>query len=34
VNGAIVVREGRLLTADEDEITREISSAARRLAQA
>ena len=34
VNGAIVVREGRLLRADEDEITREISAAARRLAQA
>jgi cytosine/adenosine deaminase-related metal-dependent hydrolase len=34
VNGRVVVREGRLLTADEDEIAREISAAARRLAQA
>jgi cytosine/adenosine deaminase-related metal-dependent hydrolase len=34
VNGKVVVREGRLLTADEDEVAREISAAARRLAQA
>jgi cytosine/adenosine deaminase-related metal-dependent hydrolase len=34
VNGAIVVRDGRLLTADEDEIAREISAAARRLSKA
>jgi 8-oxoguanine deaminase len=34
VNGTVVVREGRLLTADEDEIAREISAAGRRLAQA
>jgi cytosine/adenosine deaminase-related metal-dependent hydrolase len=33
-NGKVVVREGRLLTADEDEIAREISAAGRRLAQA
>ena len=33
VKGAIVVREGRLLTADEDEIAREISAAARRLSK-
>ena len=31
VNGTIVVREGRLLTGDEDEIAREISAAAARL---
>jgi cytosine/adenosine deaminase-related metal-dependent hydrolase len=34
VNGKVVVREGRLVTADEDEIAREISAAGRRLAQA
>jgi cytosine/adenosine deaminase-related metal-dependent hydrolase len=34
VNGKVVVREGRLLTADEDEVAREISAAARRLSQA
>jgi cytosine/adenosine deaminase-related metal-dependent hydrolase len=34
VNGAIVVRDGRLLTADEDEIALEISAAARRLSKA
>ncbi|TMD16190.1 MAG: 8-oxoguanine deaminase [Chloroflexi bacterium] len=32
VNGRVVVREGRLLTADEDEITRDIAAASRRLA--
>ena len=31
VNGKLVVRDSRLLTADEDEVAREISSAARRL---
>jgi cytosine/adenosine deaminase-related metal-dependent hydrolase len=34
VNGKIVVRDGRLLTADEDEVAREISAAARRLSKA
>lgn len=34
VNGNVVVREGRLLTADEEEIAREISAAGRRLSQA
>ena len=34
VNGRIVVRDGRLLTADEDEVAREISSFGRRLSQA
>ncbi|HEY2597952.1 MAG TPA: 8-oxoguanine deaminase [Candidatus Dormibacteraeota bacterium] len=34
VNGEIVVRDGRLLTGDEDEIAREISAASRRLAKA
>jgi cytosine/adenosine deaminase-related metal-dependent hydrolase len=34
VNGKIVVRDGRLLTADEDEVAREISVAARRLSKA
>jgi cytosine/adenosine deaminase-related metal-dependent hydrolase len=34
VNGTVVVREGRLLTADEDEITGEIRAASERLAQA
>jgi cytosine/adenosine deaminase-related metal-dependent hydrolase len=34
VNGKVVVRDGRLLTADEDEVAREISAAARRLSQA
>jgi cytosine/adenosine deaminase-related metal-dependent hydrolase len=34
VNGKIVVNEGRLLTADEDDIAREISAAASRLSQA
>jgi cytosine/adenosine deaminase-related metal-dependent hydrolase len=34
VNGKIVVREGRLLTADEDEVAREISAASRRLSKA
>jgi cytosine/adenosine deaminase-related metal-dependent hydrolase len=34
VNGAIAVRDGRLLTADEEEITREISAAAQRLSKA
>jgi len=34
VNGRVVVRDGRLVTADEDEIAREISAAARRLNQA
>jgi cytosine/adenosine deaminase-related metal-dependent hydrolase len=34
VNGKVVVREGRLLTADEDEVAREISEASRRLARA
>jgi cytosine/adenosine deaminase-related metal-dependent hydrolase len=34
VNGRIVVREGRLLTADEEEVAREISAAGRRLLQA
>jgi cytosine/adenosine deaminase-related metal-dependent hydrolase len=34
VNGRVVVREGRLLTGDEDEITREISAASRRLSKA
>ncbi len=34
VNGAVVVRDGRLLTADEDEIAREISAATRRLLKA
>ncbi|TAN31670.1 8-oxoguanine deaminase [bacterium] len=31
VNGKVVVREGRLLTADEDEVAREIAAAGRRL---
>jgi cytosine/adenosine deaminase-related metal-dependent hydrolase len=34
VNGRVVVREGRLLTADEDEVAREISAACRRLSTA
>jgi cytosine/adenosine deaminase-related metal-dependent hydrolase len=34
VNGKIVVRDGRLLTADEDEVARDISVAALRLSQA
>jgi len=34
VNGRIVVREGRLVTADEDEVAREIGAASRRLARA
>ncbi len=34
VNGRVVVREGRLLTADEDEIALEISAAGRWLSQA
>jgi cytosine/adenosine deaminase-related metal-dependent hydrolase len=34
VNGKVVVRDGRLQTADEGEIAREISAAGRRLAQA
>jgi cytosine/adenosine deaminase-related metal-dependent hydrolase len=33
VNGELVVNDGRLLTADEDEIARELSAAARRLSQ-
>jgi len=33
VNGKVVVRDGRLLTADEDEIAREISAASRRLSK-
>ena len=33
VNGTVVVRESRLLTADEDEIARELSAAARRLSR-
>jgi cytosine/adenosine deaminase-related metal-dependent hydrolase len=33
VNGKVVVRDGRLLTADEDEVAREISAAGRRLWQ-
>lgn len=32
VNGRVVVRDGRLLTADEDEIAREIAAASARLA--
>jgi cytosine/adenosine deaminase-related metal-dependent hydrolase len=32
VNGRIVVREGRLLTGDEDEIAREIAAVSDRLA--
>jgi cytosine/adenosine deaminase-related metal-dependent hydrolase len=32
VNGRIVVRDGRLLTADEDEVAREISASSARLA--
>ena len=32
VNGRVVVREGRLLTADEDEIAREIAATSARLA--
>lgn len=31
VNGKVVVRDGRLLTADEDEVTREIGAVGRRL---
>jgi cytosine/adenosine deaminase-related metal-dependent hydrolase len=31
VNGRVVVREGRLLTADEDEITRGLADAVRKL---
>jgi cytosine/adenosine deaminase-related metal-dependent hydrolase len=34
VNGKVVVRDGRLLTADEDEVAREISAAGGRLSQA
>jgi cytosine/adenosine deaminase-related metal-dependent hydrolase len=34
VNGRVVVREGRLLTADEDEIARELASASVRLREA
>jgi cytosine/adenosine deaminase-related metal-dependent hydrolase len=34
VNGRIVVRDSRLLTADEDEVAREISAASRRLSKA
>jgi hypothetical protein len=34
VNGRVVVRDGRLLTADEEEVAREISAAARRLSKA
>jgi len=34
VNGKVVVREGRLLTADEDEVAREVSAAGRRLSKA
>jgi cytosine/adenosine deaminase-related metal-dependent hydrolase len=34
VNGKVVVRDGRLITADEDEIASEISAAGRRLSQA
>ena len=34
VNGKVVVREGRLLTADEEEVARELSEASRRLAKA
>ena len=34
VNGQVVVREGRLLTGDESEITRELAAASRRLAPA
>ena len=34
VNGRVVVREGRLLTADEHEIARDIAAASRRLSQA
>ncbi|MEA2629628.1 MAG: 8-oxoguanine deaminase [Chloroflexota bacterium] len=34
VNGKVVVREGRLLTADEEDVAREISEASRRLAKA
>jgi hypothetical protein len=32
VNGRVVVREGRLLTADEDDIAREIAATSARLA--
>jgi hypothetical protein len=34
VNGRVVVREGRLLTADEEGITREIRAASSRLRKA
>ena len=34
VNGRVVVREGRLLTGDEDEIAREIAATSARLAEA
>jgi cytosine/adenosine deaminase-related metal-dependent hydrolase len=34
VDGKVVVREGRLLTADEEDVAREISEASRRLAKA
>src|SRR4029077_1791072 len=34
VNGRIVVRDGRLLTADENEVAREISAASLRLSEA
>jgi len=33
VNGKVVVREGLLLTADEDEVAREVSAAGRRLSK-
>ncbi|MGH7763330.1 MAG: 8-oxoguanine deaminase, partial [Candidatus Dormibacteraceae bacterium] len=32
VNGRVVVRDGRLLTADEDEIARDIAATSARLA--
>jgi cytosine/adenosine deaminase-related metal-dependent hydrolase len=34
VNGKVVVRDGRLLTADEDEVARDIAAAGKRLARA
>ncbi len=33
VNGIVVVREGRLLTADEEEIARDIAATSARLAE-